>query len=80
MKIHSCVLCAALLFTGLLSPARGEAAMAEARVADPLDGGEWSFSCGPEYPGAKGSFEIKDGRLLMNADFRGGGCYVAVQR
>ena len=80
MKIHSCVLCTALLFTGLFSPARGEAAMAEARVADPLDGGEWSFSCGPEYPGAKGSFEIKDGRLLMNADFRGGGGYVAVQR
>lgn len=55
---------------------------------DPLDAGPdgWSFTNGPEFPGAKGAMvhEGKGGKsrgcLRMDGDFSGGGSYVAVTR
>ncbi len=44
-------------------------------------GGEWSFSHGPEFPGAAGSLEVDaDGVLHLRYDFSAGGAYVACYR
>lgn len=47
------------------------------QVKEPLYRDQWRLNCGP---GAAGKLEIKGGKLLVDADFRKGGSYVAAER
>ncbi len=60
----------------LLGIAPGGAAAAEHRLE--LSG--WTFSKGPEFPGAAGSLAVSGGKLRLDGDFSGGGGYVAAYR
>jgi len=44
----------------------------------PDDPALWTFTNGPEFPGAKGSLESRNGTLILTGDFSGGGRYVGV--
>lgn len=58
------------------------AVVAAMEVPLPFSSGfrQWRFLEGREFPGARGSIELENDSLRLNADFSGGGNYVGAAR
>lgn len=58
------------------------AVVAAVEIPLPFSSGfrQWRFLEGREFPGARGSIELENDSLRLNADFTGGGNYVGVAR
>lgn len=67
-----------LLLAGLRLLAAGETTSLALGLTGDLMG--WSFSNGPEYPGATGNMSYETGELVVNGDFSHGGGYIGVFR